>query len=262
MRRLRFRKFVEDTDIFGFEPEKNQENPDDSMYERPINQFDIDLMMEYLSKKSMPAGLKPHTNFISEMQWGTEPGAVKLEIDTGLTFYIKRFNHDLQGSPRWVTKRMFQLNRHGYGGLEDAVAQEAFNHLEKYYRKEMDAPQKNYDELENLVLHISNKLKRTSKDFFMYEGIKKLTDNNYIIAFGVGGHGVETQDHQRVEQNHTQITYDESAGTIRVTNFNIESPVGRAHKWALMPVDVDLYFFPTQDREEISECLAVHMKYY
>jgi hypothetical protein len=199
MRRLSFRKFVEATDIFGFEPERFSEDPDNSMYERPINQFDIDLMMEYLSKKSMPAGLKSKSNFINEIQWGTEPGAVKLFVDTGLTFYIKKFNHDLQGTPRWVTKRMFQLNRHGYGGLEDAVAQEIFEHLEKYYRKDIDAPQKNYDELENLVMHISNKLKRTSKDIFMYEGIKKLTDNNYIIAFGVRGHGVETQDQQRVE---------------------------------------------------------------
>lgn len=257
-----FRKFVEATDIFGFEPKKGEEDSDDDMLSRPINQFDLGLMMEYLSKKSILGFIKPKSSFYNEIQWGEEPGAIKLEVDTGLTFYIKKFNHDLMGTPRWITKRMFQLNRHGYGGLEDSVAQEIFEHISKYYKMPMEGPKKDYDELENLVIHLANKVKRVAKEIFVYDGIKKLNENNYIIALGMRGHGVETQDQQRVEQNHIQVAFDEESGTLRVTNFNIESPVGKDHKWEILPVDVDLYFFPTQDREEISECLAVHMKYY
>jgi hypothetical protein len=58
------------------------------------------------------------------------------------------------------------------------------------------------------------------------------------------------------------VTYDREAGTIRVTNYNIKSPVGKRHSWKIYPNDLDLYFFPSQDRDEISETVAVHMKYY
>jgi hypothetical protein len=262
MRRLSFRKFVEATDIFGFESEKPRGNSDDNFHEKPINQFDIELMIEYLSKRSMPSGLKPQSKFTDEIQWGTEPGAVKLHIDTGYTFAIKRLNNDLRGEPRWVTKKAFQLNRHGYGGYEDSVAQEIFEHILKCYREELDAPQKDYDGLESLVIHIANKMRRVAKDIFMYSGIKKITDNHYVISFNLRGSGVEAPDQSRVEQNQTQISYDKESGTIRVTNYNIESPTGGAHKWKIMPIDIDAYFFPTQSKEEISEAIAVELKYY
>ena len=47
-----------------------------------------------------------------------------------------------------------------------------------------------------------------------------------------------------------------------MVNYNIESPVGGPHEWKIMPSDFDEYFFPSQDRDEISEPLVVHMKYY
>lgn len=257
-----FRTYVENTDIFGFEGKKPLESPDDALMSRPINQFNIALMMEYLTKKSLLGFIKPTSKFINEMQWGEEPGAIRLEVDTGLTFLIKKLNHDLTGTPRWITKRMYQLNRYGYGGMEDSVAQEVFEHIERYYKMPMEGPLREYEDLENLVIHLSNKLKRTAKNIFLYDGIKKLNDNNYIISFGIRGHGLESSGHSRVESNQVQITFDEEAGTLRITNFNIESPVGGPHSWEIQPVDLNMYFFPTQDRDEISECLAVHMKYY
>ena len=267
MRRLTFKRYFEATDIFGFDVERSDEKSDDDMSSKPINQFDLELMMEYLGKK--PVGnYEPHKPFVSEIIWGrqpngfTVPGSVKLEVDTGYTFYIKKMGMDKLGQPRWITKKMFQLNRQGYGGLEDAVAQEVYEHVVKIQEGNLDGPTEGYDDLENLVVHINNKLKRISKNIFIPMGIKKLHEDAYIISFEVRGHGLEAQDQRRVEQNQTCVTYDKEQGTIRIFNYNIESPVGRGHSWQLMENDIDLYFFPTQDREEISECLAVHMKYY
>jgi len=258
---MRFKTYFEATDIFGFDQERATERADDNMLSKPINQFNLELMMDLLSKK--PIGHQiPMSRFVNEIQWGSQPGAIRLEVDTGLTFYIKRLGVDKTGNPRWVTKRMFQLNRSGYGGLEDAVSQEIYEHLEKYYQGQLDAPLEDYHDLDSLVTHIYNKMKRVSKDIFIPEGIKKVNDNVYILTLGVRGHGLEAQDQRRVEQNQTVVAYDRDQGTIRVFNYNIESPVGGPHSWNIMESDLDIYFFPTQSREEISECLAVHFKYY
>lgn len=259
-----FKKWFEATDIFGFDAKRATTERDDNMLSRPIKKFDLELMMELLGRKTI--GLyESHAPFISEIHWGYAPGAMRLDVDTGMTFYIKRLGMDREGGKRWITKRMFQLNRQGYGGMEDAVAQEVHEHLVREFEKPMVATLpmgEKYDDLENLVVHAYNKIKRTCKDIFIPEGIKKLNDNAYIMCLGVRGHGVEAQDHKRVEQNQTVVTYDEKAGTIRIFNYNIESPTGGMHKWEIMENDLDIYFFPTQDRDEISECLSVHFKYY
>lgn len=260
---MRFRKFFEATDIFGFEPSLSGIDPDDNMLSRPIQQFNLELMMELLSNKKIGMQ-KAYVPFVSEIQWGNEPGAIKLEVDTGLTFYIKKLGVDKIGGHRWVTKKMFQLNRQGYGGLEDSVSQEIYEHLDKLSQSRIDAPSEVYEaeDLENLVIHLQNKMKRIAKDIFVPAGIKKLSEYAYVISMDVRGMGLEAQSQRRVEQNQTVVTYDKEQGTIRIFNYNIESPVGGPHKWQIMESDLDIYFFPTQDREEISECIAVHFKYY
>lgn len=261
MDRLTFKTFFEAKDIFGFKKEIEPQNAPNELLNKPIKQFDIELMMDLLSRKTIGVS-EAYMPFLHEIRWGSQPGAVKLEVDTGYTFYIKKLAVDKLGSPRWVTKKVFQLNRQGYGGTEDLVAQEIFDHIQRYSEGNIEAPVEDYKDLDNLVHHIYNKLKRTSKVIFIPEGIRKVHDDAYIIKFGVRGQGVEAPNHTRVEQNQTMVTYDREAGTIRVTNYNLESPVGRDHSWKIGANDLDLYFFPTQNHDEISETIAVHMKYY
>lgn len=261
MNKLTFRKFIEATDIFGFDNNRAKDEPDDNMLSKPISQFNLETMMDILSNKSI-GGKKGKVKFINEIRWGDQPGAVKLEIDTGYTFYVKKLGKDKQGNDRWASKKMFQLNRQGYGGLEDIVAQEIHHELERAYEGPLDSPITDYTDLENLTQQIFNKAKKVMKHIFIPEGIRKLSDNAYIIKMGVRGQGVETIGHNRVEQNQTMITYDPECGTIRINNYNIESPVGGPHAWRLNPIDLDLYCFPSQGRDEISELVAVHYKYY
>lgn len=250
-------------DIFGFDAKRDTERADDNMLSKPINTFNLELMMDLLSRKTV--GLQEaYVPFVNEIRWGYQPGAIKLEVDTGYTFYIKRLGIDKQGNPRWATKKMFQLNRQGYGGLEDSVTQEIYDHIVRTYDSNLDAPKENFtnEDLENLVIHCYNKAKRVAKEVFIPIGVKKLGEYNYVIMFEVKGHGVESPGQSRVEQNQTMFSYDKEQGTIRMFNYNIESPVGGPHSWSLMENDLDIYFFPTQDRDEISECLAIHYKYY
>lgn len=261
MRKLTFKKFLEATDIFGFDHKRSGDDQDEKMSENPINSFNLESMMDILKTKTI-GNKKARVKFVNEISWGDEPGSVKLDIDPGSTFYIKRLNKDKKGNNVWVSKKMFQLNRHGYGGLEDIVAEEIYNELEKVYEGSIDSPVSEYSDLENLTHKIYNKATKVMKNIFIPEGIKKLNDNAYIIKMGVRGHGLETYGHNRVEQNQTLVSYDPECGTIRINNYNIESPVGKAHSWKLNPLDLDLYCFPTQSRDEISELVAIHYKYY
>lgn len=261
MKRLNFKKFFEATDIFGFDSNRSGEEPDDNMLAKPISMFNLELMADILTKKSI-GSLKPYVKFVNEISWGSQPGAVKLYIDPGNTFYIKKLGKDKIGNERWVTKKMFQLNRQGYGGLEDVVAEEIHNELLKAYEGPLDSPINDYNDLENLTQQIYNKARKVMKHIFIPEGIRKVNDNAYIIKMGVRGHGLEGISQSRVEQNQTLVSYDPECGTIRINNYNIESPVGGPHTWTLNPVDLDLYCFPSQGRDEISELVAVHYKYY
>ena len=259
---MEFRKFVEDRDIFGFEDNRTPTNPAD-MLDKPVHQFDTELMMELLIRKTVGVH-EGYSQFVNEVKWGNLPGAIKLEVDTGYTFYIKKLGMDKEGNPRWVTKKMLQLNRQGYGGLEDTVAGEIHDHICRLADGPIDSPREGYseDELESLVNNINTKIKRVMKQIFIPVGVKKLGEYAYIISMEVRGHGLEAQDQKRVEQNQTVVTYDQNQGTIRIFNYNIESPTGGPHKWELMENDLDLYFFPSQERDEISDCLAVHFRYY
>lgn len=261
MKRLTFRRFIEATDIFGFDHSRSGDQPDDNMLSKPLSPFNLELMMDILAQKNI-GNHKPKMPFMNEIRWGTEPGAVKLDVDTGYTLYVRKLGRDKQGHDRWVSKKMFQLNRQGYGGLEDIVASEIHNELQKTYEGPLDAPINDYSDLEHLTQQIYNKAKKVMKNIFIPEGIRKLSDNAYVIKMGVRGHGLEGISQSRVEQNQTMVTYDPECGTIRINNYNIESPVGGPHSWKLNPVDLDLYCFPSQGRDEISELVAVHYKYY
>lgn len=256
---LTFKQWLETAD-FGFESKTKDEPLHNELDNKPIKGFDTELMMEYLSKKKL-GKYDPYVRFINEIQWGGKFGAVKLEVDSRMTFYIKKMGFDLEGSRRWITKKTFQLNRNGYGGHEDSVAQEIYGEIKRVFTSGTEGPKNEY-KLEPLVLNISNKLKKVAQPKFVFEGIKRLSDDCYQVVFSIANHGVEAPNHRRVEQNVTEVSYDKARGTIKATNYNIESPTGGPREWKVMPSNVELFFFPTQDRDEISENLAVRFKYY
>lgn len=254
-----FKQFIESKDIFGFDKDIQQEKkPEYNDY--PIRRFNIEEMMEYLAGCKLP-GKNPQIHQVNEIRWGDQIGAVRVKIGTTLQVEVDKLCSDLKGNPTWVTKKFYQINRAGYGTFEKNVAEELFGEVERIDKEEIDAPKKEYAELPNLVVGISNKLRTTAKEIFVYEGIRKVNDNNYIIKFGVRGHGVEARDHQRVIENLTDISFNKKTGKIRVINSNVKTNVG-GHNWKLTPADQDWSFMPTQTKDEIIEVISTNMKWY
>lgn len=254
-----FKKFIESNDIFGFEKEKNVEAQFDTET-HPIKQFSVETMMNFLANKTLGLHEANYSDFMNEIKWGSDrPGTIKLEVDTGYTFSIKRLNYDFDGNKRWATKKNFQLNRKGLGGYEDAIANTLYENIEKIDKLEIDYPIKDYKDLEKLTWRVSDRMQKVAKETFAFKGIKKLSESCYHIIFEGG---VGAQDQQKIDHNITQVTYDESIGMIRINNYNIESPTGKDHGWIIKPDDLCAYFFPSQSRDEIADVLTVHFKYY
>jgi len=248
---------------FGFEKEHSDHSPKISNIDRehPIHKFDIEELGTYLSMRKL--GPNPcYSPYVNEYIWGEDVGALRVRINTGLQLFVDRKAIDLMGNEKWLTKRSFQINREGYGGYEDVVASEVFNILEEVSTLPLDVPKEAWPNLERTVVNVANKLQRTAKNMLVFESILKLANNRYIIKFNVRAQGLETQDHNRVEENLTDISFDEQTGALRILNTNVESPTGKSRSWEIMPSDQDFLFFATQDNEEISEVISTPMKFY
>ncbi len=255
----RFKDFFEAVDIFGFDSSKEDEIIP-TTDENPIKFFNLEYLMDILKNRPINEWI-PHSKFINEIQWGNRYGSVKLESDTGFTFFVKKLIPDLTGNGRWITKRAFQLNRNGLGGYEEWVAAEMFDTVKECMKSKMDSPSKDFTHLYRLTERLTDSIRKAAQQKFIYRGIKQLSENAYEIVFEIGNQGVEARDHKRIEQNVTSVSYDETHGTIKVTNFNVSSDVSK-RQWNPKPSDLELYFLPSQDFSEICECVAVHFKYY
>lgn len=258
MRSLTFKRFAEAAD-FGFDREEDERDAAERPTE-PIDTFDVGLMMDFLAGKSV-GGAKGELVFPNVMQWGDRPGSVRLDVDPGYRVSVRRLAIDRLGGARWITKKLFQLNRTGRGGSEDGVAQDLIGLLEKAASGGLESPTQDF-ELEPLVENIYGRLKRTSKNIFFPEGVRKLHDDCFILSFGVVGQGLGAMGHQRIEQNQILVTYDRQQGTVRILDQNLLSGVGGEHKFRIGLPNFEHYFFPSQGDDEISDTIVTFMKYY
>jgi hypothetical protein len=248
-------------DIFGFEKEVGYKKPEPKD-ENPINRFNIDLLIWKLSNHDIGEH-KAHRKFVNECQWGDGLGSLRLKVFPDLHTEIARKVCDLHGHHVWVTKKLWMINRDGYGGHEEMVGQKMLEELEAINKTPVESVNREFDlkDLERIVHSMASRMRTTARDYFMFEGIRKLSDKWYIIRFNLRGQGVEAPDQRRVIENQTMVFYDEQTGKIRVTNKNIETNVG-GHAWEYMPSDLDVNFVPTQPEDEMNEVLATTMRWY
>lgn len=252
----------EGKDIFGFErdrhPQKDPKNPDDG----PLNSFNIERMINLLADHSI-GELEPKIKYVNEVHWGEGDGAIRIIAHTDLHVEIARMGVTNTGDPTWATKKLFLINRTGFGGYEESVAEQLLDQIKYVHEGEHDSPKKiSEKEMARLVSRLASKMRVTARDIFIFEGIRRVNDFDYIIRFSVRGQGIEAPDQRRVEENQTRFFYMPEQGIYRLINYNIESPVGGAHEWTIMPNDTDVKFFPTQSHDEIAEVIATTMRWY
>ena len=75
------------------------------------------------------------------------------------------------------------------------------------------------------------------------------------------GQGVGAPGGGRIIENQTNIQFIPKHGYIIISNYNIESPIGKM-SFTIMPKDAKLYFFPTQPSKEIANAVSSLIYWY
>jgi len=254
-----FKTWCETKDVFGFEKELYAD-PKPERSEKPVKEFSLIRLMTSLVQ--YPLSTKnPKIKFINEIHWGQGPGAIRVWLGTGLNVMIERMNTDLQGIDRWGCKKNYQIPQEGSGGTEEGVSQEIMEIIKQIDMEPMDSPNKDYQDLEELAASMGSMLKKTANSLFIFEGVRKVDDDQYIIRFSCRGHGAGWRNQWRIEENHSILSFDKNSGLIKLINCNVKSPM-KGHVWEFPPKDLEWCFFPTQDKMEIIEAISNHMYWY
>lgn len=261
-----FKEWLLSEDIFGFEQRKNS-IVSKNKKEDYIVRIDPDIIFEVMLKVKI-GGHEPFSSFHDQIQWGKEPGAVRIVVSPLGSFknITRKLQTDLEGNKVWVCKKIMPYKEilHSDRQLDEELAEKILKDTEEIYKEEINAPSKEYENLERLVLKISNIARRkgTIPKIFIYRGIKQIKKNeNYLIYFECKGHGVESPGNARLEQFIIDMSYNPSTGMIRSFGYNVESPTS-GHLWYPEPSEWDEHFSSSQKEEEIAECIGSALSTY
>ena len=130
-----------------------------------------------------------------------------------------------------------------------------------------DAPSSDYEDLENLVLRMTARIRQDVPDWFIFEGIRKLEDTRYIIRFGCRGQGQGRLTSStgkptgKLFEFIIDVTYHPQEGFIKVTAGDVRT-VRTREEWSLTPSHFIEYFSPVQHPDEITNCVATLVSSY
>lgn len=253
---------LEFKDIFGFETEyqKRLKRPTDEVGVRFIRSESI---LTELSRVSM--GVKrPVWDFHDTIIWGTTPGAVKVDFSPlgSYKMMFRKLIEDLEGNPIWICKHVLPLTEDDNQLSEAEITDVAENILKEMDSQGLDSPSHDYEGLQNLAVSLAGDVRRYAPaEYFIFEGIKKLSDSHFLIHLGYRGQGVEAPGSKRCEQFNINLHYNKSKGLIRSWACEVTSPTNQ-HRWELTPSEWDECFCPSQPPEEIVLAIINCLKTY
>lgn len=220
----------------------------------PYTKPDIGWVIDRLKQRTM--GLKTSTEeFYGELHVGQGEGRLQILFCPygGLKAVIRRKHRDLHGESVWVCKRVVVMDDQKYDGHWERLVNDVTDQLTTIFGEMLDTPANDWDRMERLAVRIANRVRSLRPDIFVFEGVRKKSDDYYIIHFGLRGQGVEGPGAQRVEQFQVSLYYDRDAGYIRSWGNDVTSPT-RRHKWDLAPAEWNEIHFPSQSDDEIVDC--------
>lgn len=248
-----FHDWMNEVADFGFESTFKDRKGLTPYEDDPIHHLDVGYVISQLKKHKVGLN-EANRSYFSEVVWGKGIGSIKLEFTPlgGSRVMIRKLCHDLHGDTKWILKKVIEI-RHLYDHHPDVLVENSLNIINELSQQGNDSPSNEYKDLEKLVLRMTPKLRGTRMDLFIYEGTKKVKENeNYIIHFGVTGNGVQKKDQRRLEQFQFHVLYKKEVGLIKIIGQEIDSSLGQ-HQWKLDQSSWIEYFMPSQSFEEIIE---------
>lgn len=242
---------------FDFSPRKILGGTKMQSGEKPINYVDSNIIVNEVSKIKLNnlEGVQFWENIV---QWGTEVGAVKMEV-TPLGSYrivIRKMIKDLVGENVWITKNVIDIDDDNLDYKETDYASDCIEKLNLIHAQNLDRPVNEYSEFDTLCWKLWNKCKAVFPSYIMFPvGMKKMDENYYKLVFEFKGHGVEAPTRSRAEQFDIDVYFNKKTGIIKIWGYDIDSDT-RQHDWKVQVSDFNEWFAPSQPIEEIIS--AVH----
>jgi len=256
--KLSFKSWIEWAD-FGFEDQRKPRLHDsgianDNVGEDPINPIDCEVIMKELYSFPPLGNKKSRWTWADVMEWGEQAGAIKVDISPLGSYKIitRRLVVDLEGQLRWVCKSIFPLNENNHNKNEIPLAHEIYETIQKADMEMLDSAQPEYPDFKRLAYRMNTAVQRTHPTVMLYQGIKELDENYYVIFLEFRGSGVEAPTRARAEQFNVRVFFDKKIGLVRIWGHDIDSDM-RRHNWEPQPSEWDEYFAPTQPIAEIVE---------
>ncbi len=253
-------------DIFGFDRPKNQcalGTPGPNKGDMPIDSVDSQIIMAELARHTV-GSKNPNWVDSEGVTWGNgESGTLQVEISPWGSYKvtIRRKILDLEGEECWICKRVFPIIETDHDINEEKMAIQLIEELEKLEVEMIEMPKNDYKELEKLVLSLGSKVRRFSPEIFLFDGIKQISENNYLIHLSLRSGGVEAPDSNRVVQFNIDLSYNRKKGLIRCFGNDVTTPMS-GYAWQLQPSEWDEDFATTQSREEIENAILASLKTY
>ena len=257
-------------DLFGFEDievKKSLDVADDSAEdEMPIKPFSVQWLMDTLARKKIGNQIKPTHAFLDQVQWGgNEIGGVRVKLTPNITIFVERKINDLQGEPTWVLKEVFKPKLKEYAGREEFVAGDVFQTVEKIYFDDLEAPTKKY-EIINLVKRMSARVRATAPNMYIFQDIKEVNKNYYVIYFSLSASGVgklasRTRNVTQTPEATIDVNFDVERGLIHVILSNVS--IGQeGGDWESDIPLLDSFYAPSQPKDEIIDTVVTALKYF
>lgn len=261
---MNFKLWIEEyKDVFGFDVDCKIKEiiPLD---DKPIKPFKVNEMMDRLCQQQLST-LESYQKFSNECQWGTNVGSIKVAVGSKFTVFIERLIKDLEGNSKWITKKVFKINTDEFKGYESNVADAIFEEVVKVSKEGLDSPNKKYDILYDLIETIVDDFKEKGHKFFVYQGIKKINENNYILQFAVRGSGlgvlVKKKSESRVNEVIIDVSFNEKTGLLHVIETTVQTS-DEGLSWDLAPSFFEGFYTPTQNNQEITDTIMTSLIYF
>ena len=213
-----------------------------------------------------PVGTKePQITFNDSVAWGDQPGAWTADVspEGSMRFTLRKLCSDLRGNPVHVCKKVVPLAGQEFVQSEFRevhIANSIYENLTSMDNQGIDSPQSYYPQLEKLVVRIAEATKRDHPTQLVQQGIRRVSDFNYIVYFACSGQGMELPSGLRVEQFDINVSFSPHLGVLRIWGNEIVSHV--QHEWKQRTPRWNEVLMPSQLQQEITEIVTKLLSTY
>ena len=262
---INFKRFTEVKDLFGF-AEKEKTPPElKPQDENPIKAFGMNEFLDRLARVKIGSHLS-HRTFEDQVQWGKTDGALRARLTPNQGISVERLTADLNGQPLWITKKLFKIKTNEFAGHEDVVAKELGEQINHIAHEKLDSPVANYKGLHTLTAKMVERVKHNIHDMFVYQELKKVSENNYNILFSLMGAGVGKIVRRTGNSGGwtpagiIDLSYNPERGSMKgiLSTVSVDNDAD--------PWEIDIPYFmgefsPSQPMEEVIQAIVAGLKF-